>query len=74
MTCSKSESERHISYHITYRCYLKMDTRADISTEKGNHRFIKQTYGSPMERCEDGFHYDIGVNRHIQTQVTYIIT
>ena len=46
-TFSKSESERHISCGITYRCYLKIDTSEDISTEKGNHSFIKQTYGSP---------------------------
>ena len=56
VTCSKSERERHISYDITYRCYLRIDTSEDISTEKGNHRFIKQTYGSPMERCEDWIH------------------
>ena len=46
-TCSKWESKRHISYHITFKSYLKIDTSEDISTEKGNHRFIKQTYGSP---------------------------
>ncbi len=55
-TCRKSESERHIYYDITYRCHLKLDTSEDISTEKGNHRFIKQTYDSPMERCEDWIH------------------
>ena len=27
-----------------------------------------------LERCEDWIHYDIGVNRDIQTQVKYIIT
>ena len=32
-----------------------MDTRADISTEKGHHRFIKHTYGSPMESVRIGF-------------------
>ena len=73
-TCSKSERERHILYGITYRCCLKIDTSEDISTEKGNHRFIKQTYGLPMERCEDSIHSVIGVKRLIQTQVKYIIT
>ena len=46
-TCSKWESERHISYHNRYSCYLKIDTNEDISTEKGNHRFTTKTYGSP---------------------------
>ena len=46
-TGSKWESERHISCHITYGCYLKIDTNEDISREKGNHRFIKPTYVSP---------------------------
>ena len=46
-TGSKSEGERHIPYYINYRCYLKIDTNEDISTQKGNHRFIQQTYGSP---------------------------
>ena len=43
-TWSKSESERHVSYDINHRCYPKIDTNEDISTEKGNHGFIKQTY------------------------------
>ena len=27
-----------------------------------------------MEKCEDWIHYDIGLNRDIQTHVKYIIT
>ena len=46
-TWSKWESERHISYHITYRCYLQNDTNKDISTEKHYHIFIKKNYASP---------------------------
>ena len=32
-TWSKSERERQISYDIIYRCYLKIDTNEQISTE-----------------------------------------
>ena len=42
-TWSKSESERHISYDITYRCYLKIDSNQLMSTEKDTHVFRKQT-------------------------------
>ena len=31
--------------NITYKCNLKIHTNEDISTEKCNHRFIKQTFG-----------------------------
>ena len=44
-----------------------MDTNEDISTEKGNHRFIKKLMVPQIERDEDWIHYHIGVNRDIQT-------
>ena len=54
-TGSKSEGERHLPYYINYRCYLKIDTNEGVSTEKGNHRFLK-LLDNQLESCEDWIH------------------
>ena len=72
-TWSKSESERHISYDITYRCYVKLILmnlfpQRRTLTYSENKLVVHQ-----MERCEECITEEIGFNRHMLILIKYRI-